>query len=89
MLSFDRLYHFSGETKGCYVLAGLGAVRWFQDRTVGLNPTLSSHTTKLAVTAGAGYRFTTCFSAEARYLLSSVDKSLDGNMLQLGLNLRF
>ena len=89
ILSFDRLYHFSGEAKGAYVLGGLGAVRWFLDQTPGLNPTRSSHTTKLAVTAGAGYRFNPTFSVEARYLLSSVNQSFDGTMLQAGLNLRF
>jgi opacity protein-like surface antigen len=89
ILSFDRLYHFAGETKGAYVLAGLGGVRWFTDRTAGANPTQSGHVTKLAVTAGAGYRFTPSFSAEARYLISTLNQSLDGNMMQAGLNFRF
>jgi hypothetical protein len=89
ILSFDRLYHFSGTATGCYILGGLGGVRWFMDQTPVAQPTRSFHTTKLAVTAGAGYRFSPGFAAEARYLLSSVNQSFDGNVLQAGLNLRF
>jgi opacity protein-like surface antigen len=89
VLSFDRLYHFSGEVKGAYALGGLGAVRWFTDRTAGPGPTRSDHATKLGVTAGAGYRFSAAFSLEARYLLSNVSPNFDGNMLQAAVNLRF
>ena len=89
LLSFDRLYHFSGSAKGPYILAGLGAVRWFVDQAVSPGQTRSFHATKLAVTAGAGYRFNPSFSAEARYLLSSLDQSFDGSMVQVGLNMRF
>jgi hypothetical protein len=89
VLSFDRLYHFSGENQGFYILGGLGGVRWFLDHTEGANPTQSSHTTKLAITAGAGYRFNRAVSAEARYLVSSVDRTFDGNVLQGSVSMRF
>jgi opacity protein-like surface antigen len=89
ILSFDRLYHVSGRDGGFYVVGGLGAVRWFQDRTAGPEPTRSSHTTKLGVTAGAGWRFNDRLSLEARYLVSSLDRTFDGNVLQAGLSLRF
>ena len=89
VLSFDRLYHFSGRPQGFYVLGGLGAVRWFVDRTPGETATRSFHTTKLAVTAGAGYRFNRAVSAEARYLVSTVEKTYDGNVFQGCLSMRF
>ncbi len=89
VLSFDHLYHFSGAAKGPYVLAGLGGVRWFFDRTPDNGPRVSSHTTKLAVTAGAGYRFNRALSAEARYLVSSVDRTYDGNVLQGSVGMKF
>ena len=89
VLSFDRLYHFSGTRSGAYVLAGLGAVRWFTDQTVGASPTVSTHTTKLAVTAGAGYRFTRAFSMEARYQVSSLNSTFDGNVVQGVFSMRF
>jgi opacity protein-like surface antigen len=89
VLSFDRLYHVSGTRAGVYVVAGLGAVRWFTDQTPGANPTVSTHTTKLAVTAGAGYRFNRAVSLEARYLVSSVNRTFDGNVAQGVLSMRF
>jgi len=89
VLSFDRLYHLAGTAKGAYVFGGLGGVRWSLDRTPGTAPGVSSHTTKLAATAGAGYRFNRAFSAEARYLVSSVDRTFDGNVMQAGFSMRF
>jgi len=89
VFSFDRLYHFSGEAKGLYVLGGLGAVRWNVDQTPGANPTHSMHTTKLAVTAGAGYRFNRSVAAETRYMVSSIQKAYDGNVAQAGISIRF
>ncbi len=89
VLSFDRLYHFSGEDRGVYILGGLGAVRWFLDRTPVDGPRASSHTTKLAVTAGAGFRFNHAVAAEARYMVSTIDRTYDGNVLQASVSMRF
>lgn len=89
LLSFDRLYHFSGEAKGFYVLGGLGAVRWFMEQSAGGAATADFHTTKLAVTGGAGYRFNRAVAVEARYLVSTVDRTFDGNVLQGAFSMRF
>ena len=89
VLSFDRLYHFKGESKGLYVLGGRGAVRWFMDQTPAGAPTQSTHTTKLAVTGGLGYRFGKAFALEARYLVSSVNHTYDGNVMQASAGMRF
>lgn len=89
ILSFDRLYHLSGGDQGVYILGGLGGVRWSVDRSPASGGGDSFHTTKFAVTAGAGYRFNRAMSAEVRYLISSVDKTYDGNVLQTGISVRF
>jgi hypothetical protein len=89
VFSFDRMYFFSHKDQGLYVLGGLGAVRWFMDRTPEGGPTASSHTTKLAVTGGAGWRFNRNLSAEARYMVSTVDRTFDGNVFQLSAGVRF
>jgi hypothetical protein len=89
VLSFDRLYHFSGKNQGAYILGGLGAVRWFLAQTPEGGTAQSMHTTKLAVTAGAGYRFTRSVTAEGRYMLSSVERTFDGNVVQAGVSMRF
>lgn len=87
--SFDRLWHVSGESRGFYVLGGLGAVRWFMTQGPAGGPRASWHATKLAVTGGAGYRFNDHFSAEARYLVSSFNGNFDGNLVQGSLGMRF
>lgn len=89
ILSWDQLYHFSGQTKGAYVLAGLGGVRWYVDKAQGGQTFQSLHTTKLAVTGGAGYRFNHAVAAEVRYLVSTVEKSYDGSALQAVFSMRF
>jgi hypothetical protein len=89
VLSFDRLYHFGGGAKGVYVLGGLGAVRWFLDETPAGGPTHSFHTTKLAVTGGAGYRFNHAVAAELRYFVSSVNEAYDGSAAQAAFSMRF
>jgi hypothetical protein len=89
VLSFDRLYHLSGESRGLYILGGLGAVRWNVDRTIPNGEVPSTRTTKLAITAGAGFRFNKALSAEARYLVSSVNRTYDGNVLQASVGMRF
>ncbi|BDU75188.1 outer membrane protein [Mesoterricola sediminis] len=89
LLSFDRIHPLTGKANGPYLVGGLGAVRWFVDRTPVNGDAARFHTTKLAVTGGLGWRFSPTFSAEARYLVSSVDKSFDGNMVQLSAGMRF
>ena len=89
VLSFDRLYHVSGEDRGAYLLAGLGAVRWFMAETPAAGAATNFHTTKLAVTGGAGYRFNRSVSAEARYLVSTVNTTYDGNVVQGVVGMRF
>ena len=89
ILSFDHLYFLSGQETGVYVMGGLGVVRWFTEQTVGTLPAAATHTTKLAVSAGLGLWFNRAWSAEARYLVSSMDRPYDGNVVQTSLSVRF
>lgn len=88
LLSFDRLYRLGGEPRSIYLLGGVGATRWFVDQqAAGLNG--SFHTTKLAVTGGAGWRFSHAFALEARYAVSGIDRAMDANTAQVSFNWRF
>jgi hypothetical protein len=87
-LAFDHLWHCSGKAEGPYLVAGLGAVRWFASQT-GPAASGSMHTTKLTVQGGAGWRFSPSFGAEVRYAVSSMDRSLDANLLQGCVSFRF
>lgn len=89
VLSFDRIHSFTGKAQGPYLMGGLGAVRWFVDRTPASAGTERFHTTKLAVTGGLGWRFSPSFSVEGRYMVSSVDRTFDGNVVQLCAGVRF
>jgi len=65
-LAFDHLYHFSGTASGPYLMGGLGAVRWFAAQETPVLST-STHTTKLTVQAGAGWRFSRNLFAQYVY----------------------
>ena len=87
-LAFDHLYHFQDRDQGPFLLGGLGAVRWFSEQSSALG-TFRSHTTKLGVTAGAGWQFTRNIGAEARVLVSSMDRTYDSTLLQAAVVFRF
>lgn len=87
-LAFDHLYHFDDRDHGAYLVGGLGAVRWFTEQQ-GAFGTRSSHTTKLGVTAGAGYQFNRNFGIEGRVLESSVDKTYDRTIVQAAFVFKF
>lgn len=87
-LAFDHLYHFEDRDQGAYIVGGLGAVRWFTERQSAL-ATTTSHTTKLGITAGAGYQFNRNLGLEGRVLVSSVDKAYDSSVLQAAVVFKF
>jgi len=87
-LAFDHLYHFDSRDQGPYLVGGLGAVRWFSEQESALG-TLRFHTTKLGVTAGAGWQFTRNIGAEARVLVSSMNRTYDSTLLQGSVVFRF
>lgn len=87
-LSFDQMVFFMKEPVGPYVFGGLGAVRTFVAET----PTAPAsgamlpnrwHTTKLAVTAGLGLRLANQVAVEGRYVVSSLNKTMDANTAQV------
>jgi hypothetical protein len=87
-LAFDHLYHFDRRDQGPYLLGGLGAVRWFTERESVLG-SARSHTTKLGISAGAGWQFNRNLGAETRVLVSSIDRTYDSTLLQAAVVLRF
>lgn len=87
-LAFDHLYHFDNRDQGPYLLGGLGAVRWFTEQESALG-SVRSHTTKLGVTAGGGWQFTRNLGAEARVLVSSINRTYDSTLLQGAVVFRF
>ena len=87
-LAFDHLYHVEDRDQGLYLVGGLGAVRWFTEQESALG-SIRSHTTKLGVTAGAGWQFTRNLGAEARVLVSSINRTYDSTLLQGAVVFRF
>lgn len=87
-LAFDHLYHFDDRDKGAYLVGGVGAVRWFTERETA-SATSRSHTTKLGVTAGAGYQFNRNLGLEGRVLVSGVDKTFDSTVVQAAFVFKF
>ena len=87
-LAFDHLYHFQDRDKGAYLVGGLGAVRWFTEQEA-MSTTVRSHTTKLGVTAGAGYQFNRNLGLEGRVLVSGVTRAFDSSTVQAALVFKF
>lgn len=87
-LAFDHLYHFQDRDKGVYLVGGLGGVRWKTEREA-ITGTSKFTTTKLGVTAGAGYQFNRNLGAEGRVLVSGVDKAFDSTVVQAAFVFKF
>ncbi len=93
-LSFDQLVFFAGEPVGPYLIGGLGALRTFATEThttpLPGSPRESRwHMTKLAVTGGIGLRLANQVSVEGRYVVTSLNKSMDANTAQLSVSWYF
>ena len=88
LFSFDHLFKLNQGRHQAYVVAGLGGVRWDLQQTTGGFRT-SEWTTKLAVTAGVGVQLAHRMNLEARYLVSSVNTTFDGNVMQASLGWHF
>lgn len=88
LLSFDRLYRLGEGSRSLYLLGGVGGARWFVDQQA-LGTEQGFHTTKLAITGGAGWRFSHAFGLEARYVVSGIDRGMDANTAQVSFNWRF
>lgn len=87
-LSFDQVIHFAPEPIGPYVVFGLGGLRSFYDEST---PTARRHldATRLLVTGGLGLRLANQVSLEARYSISSLQKSQDAATVQFCMGWHF
>jgi len=88
ILSFDHLFKLNTGSTQAYLVGGLGGARWCIEQTTATTYD-SRWTTKLAITGGVGVQFAKRVNLEARYVVSSVDKTFDANTLQASLGFRF
>jgi hypothetical protein len=87
-LGGDYLYFITGQPEGCYVTAGLSALRWtLQHQDPGTN--LPNDTTKLGLAAGIGYQWDYSLGTEVRWLRSSVTNRFSADSLQAAVTFRF
>ncbi len=88
LLSWDHLFMLNQGHTRAYAVAGVGGARWnLEQTTSGVRTSL--WTTKLAITAGLGVRLGERVNIEARYVVSSVQKTYDGSSAQVALGWRF
>ncbi len=85
LIGWDHLIKLNQGPNHAYVLAGLGGVRWCLEdtRTEGRH---KQQTTKLHFTGGLGVRVANSVALEARYVVSSINKTFDGNTTQFSLS---
>jgi hypothetical protein len=88
VLSFDHLFKLNRGAHQMYLVAGMGGARWYLEQNTGALRN-SFWTTKLAFTGGLGVQLAERVNLETRYVVSSIGKTFDGNMLQASLGWRF
>lgn len=88
LFSWDHLFKFNQGTYQAYAVGGIGGVRWNLEQTTNAVRT-TLWTTKLAVTAGLGVQLGPRVNLEARYVISSIKNTYDGNSLQASLGWHF
>lgn len=88
ILSWDHLFKANKGEHQAYLVVGIGGARWYHEQT-GAGFRDSRWTTKPAITGGAGVSFARRMNLEARYVVSSLDRTFDANTLQASLGWRF
>jgi len=88
-LGGDYLYFIAGKPEGFYLTAGLAAMRWSFEVKNPFVGDVTSHTTKLGLTAGAGYQWNATVGTEARFVRSRIARDFQANSLQAGVTIRF
>lgn len=88
ILSWDHLFKLNQGASQAYLVAGIGGARWYLEQTTDGRRD-AQWTTKPAITAGAGVQIAQRVNLEARYVVSSINKTFDANTLQMSLGWRF
>ena len=88
ILSWDHLFKLNQGVSQAYLVAGIGGARWYLEQTTDGRRD-AQWTTKPAITAGAGVQIAQRVNLEARYVVSSINKTFDANTLQMSLGWRF
>lgn len=87
-LSWDHLFKLNKGDSQAYLVAGIGGARWYEEQNTGA--LRATHwTTKLAITGGIGIQLAQRVNLEARYVVSSINKTFDANTLQASLGWQF
>lgn len=87
-LSWDHLFKLNQGNSQAYLVAGLGGSRWYLEHsTAGFRD--SQWATKLAITGGIGIQIADRMNLEARYVVSSINRTFDANTLQVSLGWRY
>lgn len=88
LVSWDHLFKLNKGASQAYLVAGIGGARWYQEQTMDGSRT-TRWTTKPAITGGVGVVVAQHVNLEARYVVSSINKTFDANTLQASLGWRF
>lgn len=87
-LSWDHLFKLNKGQNQAYLVAGIGGARWYQEQNTATFRN-ARWTTKLAITGGIGMQLAHRVNLEARYVVSSINKTFDANTLQASLGWQF
>jgi len=88
IFSWDHLFKLNQGRTQAYAVAGIGGARWNVEQTTAGVRT-EDWTTKLAITGGLGVELGDRVNLEARYVVSSVMNTYDGNTVQVSLGWHF
>ena len=88
IFSWDHLFKLNQGRYQAFAVAGIGGARWNVEQTTAGVRT-EDWTTKLAITGGLGIELGERVNLEARYVVSSVMNTYDGNTVQVSLGWHF
>lgn len=86
-LGWDHLTSLNPGRRHGYLVTGIGVSRWLVERG-SPNGVDARWSTKLSLTGGLGFRLAEGMNLEARYVITSLDRTFDANSLVLSLGWR-
>lgn len=86
-LGWDHLSSLGEGRRRGYLVTGVGVSRWLIEQS-SPSGVVARWTTKLSLTGGLGFRLAEGMSLEARYVITSLDRTFDANSLVLSLGWR-
>jgi hypothetical protein len=86
-LGWDHLTGLGEGRKRGYLVTGVGVSRWLVEQS-SPSAVVARWSTKLSLTGGLGLRLAEGMSLEARYVITSLDRTFDANSLVVSLGWR-